>query len=290
MSITLGFSVKIYIPSGKPEGARLIQKSNWSGQGVAFPRTRLHEVRIREELKHTGVYVIYDSSEGSQLPSVYVGEGDGVLARIERHAKKKDFWTYAVAFTSKDKSLNKAHVQHLEARLYQLASEAKRCELENSNIPQKPTLTEAEEADAELFLADMLLCLPVLGADFFDKPEVPPSTDQFLLLKGKGIEARGFEGDGGFVVRGDSQAAKDESSTLSPSISRLREQLVKIRVLEDVGEAYRFSQDYAFSSPSCAASAVLGGPCNGRTKWKDAQGRTLKAIQNEATVGSEDPE
>ena len=50
-------------------------------------------------------------------------------------------------------------------------------------------------------------------------------------------------------------------------------------VLVRDGEGYRFAQDYAFSSPSTAAAVVLGRSANGRVEWKDAQGRTLKALQ-----------
>lgn len=45
------------------------------------------------------------------------------------------------------------------------------------------------------------------------------------------------------------------------------------------GASYRFTQDYVFSSPSVAATFVLGMSSNGRTKWKDAQGRTLRELQ-----------
>ena len=48
---------------------------------------------------------------------------------------------------------------------------------------------------------------------------------------------------------------------------------------------YRFTQDYSFSSPSMAAAVVLGRSANGRIEWKDAQGRTLKELQ-EAEAGS----
>jgi hypothetical protein len=44
-------------------------------------------------------------------------------------------------------------------------------------------------------------------------------------------------------------------------------------------EGYRFAQDYVFSSPSTAAAVVLGRSANGRIEGKDAQGRTLKALQ-----------
>jgi Domain of unknown function (DUF4357) len=40
-----------------------------------------------------------------------------------------------------------------------------------------------------------------------------------------------------------------------------------------------------FSSPSAAATVVLGRSANGRIEWKDAQGRTLKELQaQEATA------
>ena len=170
MSEALGFSVRIFIPSGEPEGLRVIEKSNWTGQGLVFPRSLFAEVRRREELNRTGVYVLWGPGGSVQLPYVYVGEGDVLLPRLDSHAKNKDFWTHAVVFTTKDQNLNKAHVQYLEARLVQLAAETKRCELDNANIPQRPSLSDADRADADLYLADMLLCLPVVGVSFFEKP------------------------------------------------------------------------------------------------------------------------
>jgi hypothetical protein len=100
----LGFSVRIFVPFGEPEGLRVIEKSGWTGQGLVFPRSRLADVRRREDLGRSGVYVLWGPGDSEQLPSVYVGEGD-VDARLAQHAKAKDFWTHGVAFTSKDQSL-----------------------------------------------------------------------------------------------------------------------------------------------------------------------------------------
>ena len=63
----------------------------------------------------------------------------------------------------------------------------------------------------------------------------------------------------------------------------LRQELIGngVLALDEAGAAqgYRFTQDYVFSSPSTAAAVVLGRSANGRIKWRDAQGRTLKALQ-----------
>ena len=205
-----------------------------------------------------------------------MGEGDVLLPRLDSHAKNKDFWTHGVAFTSKDQSLNKAHVQHLEARLVQLATEAKRCELDNTNVPQMPSLSDADKADAELYLADMLLCLPVVGVSFFEKPQGPTGKSRELFLSAKGIQARGYEGPGGFVVRSGSQAVKNEVASIHTYLSDLRKALLNQDIFEDTGTAYRLAQDYIFTSPSTAAGVLLGRSANGRTEWKDAERQSLK--------------
>ncbi len=283
---TTGFSVRIFIPSGEPEGLRIVEKSNWTGQGLVFPRSLFAETRVRPELKRTGVYVLWGPGESGQLLRVYVGEGDGVLSRLDQHAKTKDFWTHAIVFTSKDQNLNKAHVQYIEARMVALANEAKRCELDNGNVPQLPRLSEADAADADGFLADVLLCLPIVGVNLFEKAEASATKGRDLLLKAKGIEARGIDSPQGFVVRAGSTAVKNEVPSIHAYMTTLRQTLLKTGVLADAGEVFRLSQDYTFNSPSTAAGVLLGRTANGRIEWKDAIGRSLKEIQDQEAGGT----
>lgn len=280
-----GFSVRIFLPTGEPEGLRIVEKSNWTGIGIVFPRARFAEARQREELKRPGVYVLWGPGESGHLSRVYVGEGDTVLPRLEQHAKQKDFWTHAAVFTCKDSSLNKAHVKYLEARLVALAAEAKRAELDNGSIPQLPTLSEADQADAEGFLVDLLLCLPVVGVSFFEKPKIGGKKSHELYLRAKGIEARAQETAEGFVVRAGSQAIKCEVPSIQRYLSELRRSLLTQGVLEDAVEVYRFTQDYIFNSPSSAAGVILGRSANGRTEWKDGHGRSLKELQEQVVSG-----
>ena len=276
----LGFSVRIFIPTGEPEGLRVIEKSNWTGQGLFFPRSLYSDVRSREELARTGVYILWGPSESGQLTRAYVGEGDALRQRLDSHFQYKDFWTHCVAFTSKDQNLNKAHVQHIEARMVALATDVKRCELDNRNSPQPPSLSNADRADAELFLADILLCLPVLGVTFFEKLSAEPLSIGRLFLSSKGLEAEGYEDPSGFVVRAGSRAVSDEVPSIHPSLSELRSTLKSNGILMPEGELLNLTQDYVFSSPSSASSVLLGNSSNGRIEWKDANGRTLKSIQN----------
>ncbi len=99
-----GFSVRIFLPDGHPDGLKIVEKSDWTGHGLVFPRSLFAQAKIRPELGGAGVYVLVGPADESPLPRLYIGEADPVRPRLEHHATSKDFWTHAVAFTSKDQS------------------------------------------------------------------------------------------------------------------------------------------------------------------------------------------
>jgi hypothetical protein len=274
-----GFSIRIFLPDGTPDGVRIVEKSNWTGCGLVCPRPLLGTAKSRQEFNRTGVYVLVGPPEESELPRVYIGEGDPVRPRLEQHLAKKDFWTTAIIFSSKDGNLNKAHVQHLEARLLKLATEAKRCEIDNSNQSQLPSLSEADAAEVEGFLDEMLLCFPVLGVTVFEKPVASISTALKFSLKARGVSGTGYESAQGFVVNASSEAAKEEVPSIHRYLSDLRKGLINKGILQDTGPVYRFTQDYLFNSPSTAAGVLIGRSANGRELWKTDGGRSLKQIQ-----------
>ena len=275
-----GYSIRIFLAEGTPSGLKFMEKSNWTGLGVVCPRPRFASVKDREEFSRAGVYVLLGPSESSDLPIAYIGEADPVRFRLEQHHSSKDFWTVAYFFTSKDTNLNKAHIEYLEHRLVALAREAKRCKLENGNIPGKPSLSEADQADVEGFLEELLLCFPVLGVTIFDRPETKPVGRQLLLLKNKGVTAEGYESENGFVVRSGSTAVTKTVESIPPHALILRHELLTSEILRQKGkDFYYLTQDYEFSSPSTAAAVLIGASVNGRVLWKTSEGITLKQLQ-----------
>lgn len=280
------FSIKIFLPDGQPDGLRIVDKSNWTGRGIVFPRSLFPEIKKRDEFQETGVYILVGPSEEGELPKIYIGEGDPVKSRLEQHFSKKDFWTWGVFFVSKDRSLNKAHVQHLEAQLIRIAKEAKRSFFDNLNEPQKPSLSEAEVADVESFLEDMLSIFPLLGLSAFQKVgQGKIKKQQLLMIESKGIKVTGYESPEGFIVTEGSQAVKSEVPSIHNYMSVIRRELQETGVLKVNGDAFVFSQDYFFNSPSTAAGVVLGRTANGRIEWKNSKGETLKKIQEITAQG-----
>lgn len=285
----LGYSITIFIAGEKFSGLRTVDKTNWNGRGLICSRSSFPNLKKRDELKKAGIYILAGPPDDEGLPRVYIGEGDPVLPRLEEHHSKKDFWTQAVMFVSKDQTLNKAKIQHLESRLIEMAKIAKRCVLDNASTPEKPSLSEAEEAEAEGFLEELLLCLPTIGVSFFEIPQAPVAQANVgavanaqvekLFLETNGAKAEGYESDEGFIVLKGSTAAAAEAESIQDGAKKMRKLLIEQGIVSQQGDFYRFEQDYSFSSVSRAASVIGGNNASGRELWKNAAGKKLKEIQ-----------
>ena len=282
---TRPFSIRLFLPDGDPDGLRIVEKSNWSGVGLVFPRSLFPEAAKRSELQSPGIYILVGENEDSSLPRIYIGQADPLYRRLSQHYAQKDFWSWGVCFTSRDQNLNRAHVIYLEDRLIAMAQEAKQATLENDTGSPSAQLSEPDQADAESFLQDMLSIFPLVGLSAFERPDRSNnSTQTALFLSLRGAKSEGFETTKGFVVKSGSRAAGSETSSIHQYISAIRKDLIDKGVLRTEGEGFIFTEDYAFRSPTMAAGVLLGRAANGRNVWKDANGRTLKALQQAATV------
>lgn len=278
------FSIKIFVPSGDPEGVRIVTRDDWPGKAVVFPRVLLGEVKGRREYQQPGVYLL---AGGKKL---YIGEGDPLGDRLGSHARNKTFWKKAVFFTAEGGRLNKAHVQHLESRLVALANEAGLAELENGNQPLPPALSEEEYASAENFLREILVMLPLLGFWQFDddrqeeaEAEIQEEAQQQVAIKNNGKRSdlysslpRGMRFkfrssmpmkaalelvDGGVQISHGSQAAlepKQHFELHGASYAAKRRELIESGVLQVDGNCYVFTRDQFFASASAAASVIAG--------------------------------
>jgi hypothetical protein len=167
------FTIRIFVPDGDSEGLRIIDRMNWTGLGIVFPREKWLDVKLRSELDRTGVYILvgYESTENDELPLLYIGQSDCIKNRIDYHYQNKDFWNWCIVFVSGNNGLNRAHVTWLEYALIQKALESKRSHLDNGNTPQEPVLSEAEKADTQAFLKEIIQILPLVGLQAFEVPK-----------------------------------------------------------------------------------------------------------------------
>ncbi|MGY4227616.1 hypothetical protein ACVMIH_004977 [Bradyrhizobium sp. USDA 4503] len=166
------FTIRIFVPDGNPEGLRIIDRMNWTGLGIAFPREDWPKIKTRAEFSRSGVYILVGRVTDDDLPTIYVGQGDVVRNRIDSHFANKEFWGSAAVFVSNATGgLNRAHATWLEYALIQRAQQISQSHLENGVEPQAPQLSEAERADTQAFLREMLQILPLIGLTCFEQPK-----------------------------------------------------------------------------------------------------------------------
>ena len=293
---TRGVTIRIFLVDGKPQGLRLVERMGWTGSFLAFARADYSSARAREEVSQTGAYVLLGPDpEGRRLQRVYVGEGENIYVRLDAHQKEKDFWTQGYVLTTKDDSLNKAHVRYLEARLLELAAKADNASLDNGTAPEPARLSEPEIAEMETYLDNVLPLFALVGVNVFEPAEEPavaatsattpsePAADEGgerLYLKTQLTEAQGEDRSRGFLVF-EGAVGRKMKRVMIPGYEQLRDRLLQEGILVEDGENVKLTKSHLFDSPSAAASVLSGGNKNGRTEWRDADGRTLKELQEQ---------
>jgi Domain of unknown function (DUF4357) len=286
-SPSAGQTLELYFINGKPDGMLTAQLFNWTGHVLLTPRTQIAEALRRREAQYTGVYLLVGEKDGADL--AYIGEGEDMSFRIKSHEANKEWWTRAILVTSQANTLNKAHARYLEARLVEEANSVGRIPLENKTTPVRPSLKEAEEANMEGFLSYLFMVLPAIGVDAFKQNKRPKLTQRDvedadspffeLITRKHSLRARAIIEDGDFVVLEGSRARSswEGKGSWDSSYAKLHGDLIANGVLLTAGEHCRFTQNFAFASPSAAGAVVNGRPTNGTVEWKiEGSGKTYK--------------
>jgi len=283
-------TIKLFLPQGDPKGLRTAEISNWTGMAIAAPRTDLDELLGRPEISRSGVYFLTGSDPRSDAPMAYIGEAEDIGKRLRQHTAK-EFWVQAVVFVSKDKALTRAHIQYIEGKLIAEAQQMGRVKLDNTQ-GGGAKLPESDQADMEVFLMRMRQLLPVLGLDLLTpftttRPPLPGSTagseEVLLYHKIKDLQATGMRTSTGFVVFAGSRAVREERGSApanQPWVLKLRQQLLDQGIFAEEDDHLLLVKDHEFTTPSQAASVLVGGYRNGLRKWRDASGKTLKEIES----------
>jgi hypothetical protein len=169
------FSITLFATNGDPEGIRHVDKSNWSGHGVVFPKDKVNVLKNEPGANKAAVYILVGNAAEE---AIYIGEADPIGDRLKSHVTNKEGWTWGVYFFDQNNKIGKTEVQYLEAKLIALAKQCGRAIITNKNEPTEPTISLAAKASAEAFLSDILLILPMLGINAFTKSKIEEASDQ----------------------------------------------------------------------------------------------------------------
>ena len=288
-------NINMFLMDGEVTGKIKCTLSNWTGVIYKIPRIQLGDLKSRDEMKQSGIYFLFGRDEDKQKDVTYIGQattrknGEGVLLRIQEHTRDihADYFNDVIILTTQNNSFGPTEISYLENKFTQLAKEAGRYIVKNSNDPNPGNVTEEKESELDEIIENTLMIIGTLGYRVFVPMTKKVSQDltdnhsTYLYLKrktkksNKVIEATCERTTEGFVVLDGSQVEIKDSPYLPASLKEMRQNLIASRVIQDGV----LKEKQLFSSPSYAAAFLLGMQTNGRTDWKDQDGRTLKELE-----------
>ena len=288
-------NINMFLMDGEVTGKIKCTLSNWTGVIYKIPRIQLGDLKSRDEMKQSGIYFLFGRDEDKQKDVTYIGQattrknGEGVLLRIQEHTRDihADYFNDVIILTTQNNSFGPTEISYLENKFTQLAKEAGRYIVKNSNDPNPGNVTEEKESELDEIVENTLMIIGTLGYRVFVpmikkvSQDLTDNHSTYLYLKrktkksNKVIEATCERTTEGFVVLDGSQVEIKDSPYLPASLKEMRQNLIASRVIQDGV----LKEKQLFSSPSYAAAFLLGMQTNGRTDWKNRDGRTLKELE-----------
>ena len=288
-------NINMFLMDGEVTGKIKCTLSNWTGVIYKIPRIQLGDLKSRDEMKQSGIYFLFGRDEDKQKDVTYIGQattrknGEGVLLRIQEHTRDThaDYFNDVIILTTQNNSFGPTEISYLENKFTQLAKEAGRYIVKNGNDPNPGNVTEEKESELDEIVENTLMIIGTLGYRVFVPMTKKVSQDltdnhsTYLYLKrktkksNKVIEATCERTTEGFVVLEGSQVEVMDSPNLPASLKEMRQNLIASQVIQDGV----LKEKQLFSSPSYAAAFLLGMQTNGRTDWKNRDGRTLKELE-----------
>lgn len=286
-----GKSINLFLMDGEANGRIKCTLANWTGVAYKIPRTALDICKERDDLKQSGIYFLFGTSDETSNNVVYIGQAgarknsEGLLYRLQEHKRNpnKDYWIEAVLFTTSNNSFGATEISYLENRFFRLSIEAKRYDVKNGNDPTQGNITEEKESELEEFVEYARIVMGVLGHKVFE-PFVPLSTqyndkgiiadaEPLLYFVNRNVNATGRRTSDGFVVlKGSIISQKISNSCPSIAIK------ARTRYKDKINENHTLIEDVLLTSPSTAAAFVGGSSLNGNELWKNEEGILLKHI------------
>lgn len=275
-------TIQMYIFDGNANGRIMCELSNWNGRVYKISRSEISEFAKRTDSENTGVYFLFGKDDENN-DTIYIGEAEKMLTRLRQHLKDVNYWNDCITVISKYNLLNKAHVKYLENKFYLMAQGSGRAIIVNSTIPTCSSISEYDEAMLEEFMSNTKLLVNTLGYKVFDNLEetsVKQNQNEliFQISAARGAQASGMIVADGFAVLKGSTIATTTTPSMFDSMQKLRNKLLTEKIID---ENFKFTKDYIFSSPSLAASIVMGRSANGRTEWKTSDHKSIKDFEEE---------
>lgn len=262
--------------NGQPDGIRLVRRNLSTMTTYIIPRPLLSEAKSIQGITRPGIYYLIHESDDNKIAQIYVGQTRNGVTRLDDHNRSKDFWNKAIMFLGDSKTFTLDMISGLEKFAIEKAQESKRYKVENTVLP-KYEIDEYDLASVEEIYEEIQFIMATQGYKM-DNATATLNESDVLHTTRNGIVARGIYDGEHFVVLEQSEITLKPNASFPKSMQAQRETAIANGdITESNGKLY-LTKSISFSSPSSAASFVLGTSANGWVEWKNANDKTLDEL------------
>ena len=249
--------IEIIYYNGQPDGIRSIRRHLSTITTYVIPRPLLAEAKKISGITRPGIYYLISENDENKIAQIYIGQTRNGITRLDDHNRSKDFWNKAIMFLSDNKT-------------------AKRSKVENTVKP-KYEIDEYDLPFIEEVYDEIQFVMATLGYKMNDATKAQSGVEKLHTTR-NGITAYGIYGGEQFEVLEGSEIDMSKKNSEREKIHTQRQNALKSREIIQIGDKYILQVSMSFSSPSAAASFVLGHSANGWIEWKNNDGKTLAEI------------
>ena len=267
--------LEIIYHNGQPDGIRSIRRHLSTMTTYVVPRPLLSEAKKLSGINRPGIYYLISENDDNKIAQIYIGQTRNGVVRLDDHNRSKDFWNKAIMFLADSKTFSLDMISGLEAYAIGKAHDAKRYKVENSVNPKY----EIDEYDLPLIeeVYEEIQFIMATQGYKMDNSKVTLNEANTLHTTRNGVTAFGVYDGENFEVLEGSEIDMSRKA-LSAAIEKQRQAAFANGNIAYADGKYKLTVSVSFSSPSSAATCILGGSNNGWTEWKDKDGKTLDEL------------
>lgn len=268
--------LEIIYYNGQPDGIRSIRRHLSTITTYVIPRSLLSNAKKISGITRQGIYYLINENDDNKIAQIYIGQTRNGVTRLDDHNRSKNFWNKAIMFLADNKTFSLDMISGLEEYAIKKAHEAKRYKVENTVKPKY----EIDEYDLPLIeevYDEIQFIMATLGYKMNDATQEQSNIEKFYTTR-NGINACGIYSGEQFEVLADSEIDLEKNFSTRPQVQKQREIAFRNGDIVEINGKYILKVSMSFSSPSTAASFVLGHSANGWVEWKNKDGKTLDEV------------
>lgn len=268
--------LEIIYYNGQPDGIRSIRRNTSLLTTYVIPRTLLSEAKKISGMERPGIYYLINENDENKIVQIYVGQTRNGVVRLDDHNRSKDFWNKAIMFLSENKIFTLDMLSGLEEYAIIKAHEAKRYKVENTVKP-KYEIDEYDLPSIEEVYDEIQFIMATLGYKMNDATRAQGDIERFHTTR-NGVTAYGIYSGERFEVLEGSEIDMAKKNSERQQIQKQRQNALENGEIVEINGKFILKVSVSFTSPSTAASFVLGHSANGWTEWKNKDGKTLDEL------------